>query len=701
MRYSLLIATTLLLLTISRFAYPNANTTRVRAIFQGCVACHGALFNILDVKDLVAKNIVQGQENSTLYKALTRAVNWMPKGKDPLPFEDKQAVLQWLVEGYPPFDELPPTVIKPLDENQISRCFRQDAFNGNQQIAKNFLYVQLANYYGTGPDDLSRLQEAVNKLFNQVSLSEISIGRPVACEGNPIAGMRFDLRDINQTRVAADDIIVVGQYPYFIDRRGIEGFEEAVENQKDILRITQSRTVPYIRADWLIETASRDPVYSNLLFHGVNVRDINDFERKFLRVNTQKLLLETEEAKVAIFRRSGVTLYNREVHEYPIDFFGANGIGYHLSYWKTFDVVNDIANRNFFAFPFGPFYDFYEKNFKFLENKAFINDATEIIVTGLPGGQFFSLFAGIAQKNVAIKEADTQVAQQTENTIHPILGAGRAQFGFTGKSGAILNGQSCNSCHSGSMNAFIDEGRGHLDLSTDFSNEQINFAHRSFYENQGQIDAHIKAANAAWASSMKLMGAKQTSYPPAQEPIFATSKAYLQDLDVCQFGLELGFVCNDIKNALSHAPDLARKLGLSETFSGRASRLNVEALQAQIAIDLNLGRAVIFKKGTEPPPPPPPICHLRITNKTEYPQKFEKLTFEKTSSYGPYYLNPGQVQDFEHDSDAILDACLFFESNRCIVTHGLRLKKCGTYEIRKREDGYSQFFEGVRATPRG
>lgn len=680
----------------------QANTDRVKAIFQAnCTACHGGpkpqLFDLLNVKELVEKNVVQGKDGSKLYQAITRIERWMPLGKDPLELADKQSILSWLTDGYPSFDgtiiDPPPATDAILGDNEISRCIRNYLFSKNQVLARDYFPVQLANYYGTSKLNLDRLAEAVTKLFNIVSVAEVdedSKGQFVACGKDPKAILMLNLRSLNQSRERADDIIRVGEYPYFIDRTGIEGFEEAVANQIDIIRILRTKTVPYIRADWLVDTASRDPVYSNLLFKDVVVNNIDDFERKFLGVDTFKQLFLTEEAKVAIFRRSGVTLFNRELHEYNLDLRMYQGATYRSTYWKTFDVVNDKDQRNLFAFPFGPFYDFYQlASVKFLQNRAFINDATEILFM-TPGGLASALFAGPGQNNKRIFEAQTEVATHAANSIHPVLGSGR--LGFTGKSGAILNGVSCLACHSG-MNAFVDEGKNHINLSTDFSNEQVNFQNRISYHDQLDIDTHVKATNAAYAVAQKAIGAKQVSYVDTQEPVFATAKSYNEDVGVCQFGLEHNFTCDGIKYALGHAPDLARKLGLSETGKGKASRLNIELLEPQIAVDLNLGRTVLFKKG-EPPPiiPPPPVCYVTIYNGTQYAQELKEVVFGD-KKYPHTYLNVGQTQKYDEHGDGRLDACLYYKGNTCVVTNKLFLKKCTNYQILVGANGYAYLNE--------
>lgn len=674
----------------SAFATPASDA--VKKIFQtNCTSCHGGttplLFNILDVKDLEAKGILQGAGNSKLYKALNRTERWMPLGKDPLSITEKTVVLDWLTEGYPPFETDPPPVGKILGYNEETRCIRKDLFSANQVLARNYRYAVLADYYGSNPASLERVAEAVTKLFNSVSLAEVSKeskGVFIECEGNPKAILRLDLRALNQSADAWDNIVLDGQYPYFVDRRGIEGFEEAVANEKDIADITRAKTVAFVRADWLVETGSRDPVYSNLLFKDVKVKNIDDFERKFLRVDTFKQLFVTEEAKVAIFRRSGVTLYNRELHEYPLDFTTTTGFTVRGTYWKTFDVINDKDQRNFFAFPFGPLtqaYPWYSFNqVNFLLNRAFINDATEVIVNlgASGGGQFYSLFDG---KGNRIQEADTQVAFQAANAVHPIVGAGRN--GFTGKGGAVINGTGCFACHSG-MNTFVEEGRKHVNLSTDFSNEQINVFNRISYVDQVEVDDHVKAVNAAYAVSQKSLGAKQVAYVDNQEPIFATTKTYLDDVDVCGFGMELNFTCDQIKNALSHAPDLARKLGLSETLKGKASRLNIEALQAQIARDLNLGVAVVFKKHDEPVE----VCKVGLVNKTKYPQELTKVVFGVDKVYDKQFLGVNESITYDEKTAGRLDACFYYRADRCIVHKALAFNKCTDYQILSDSSGY-------------
>lgn len=672
--------TVLMLLCLYAF---GDNTADVKAIFDSsCVKCHGGAsaikFNILDVRELADKGIVQGGGDAKLYKSLNRPTQWMPLGSEPLPIEQKEKILAWLNAGYPAFD-VPQPALDPISYGDEVQCMAEDLGTLPKANRRYTRYLLFGRYYNEGGlDNLERALEASTKLLNSTSFSpHISQLLPIACNGVKNAILRLDLESFNFNEADWDNFVVRGKYPYFIlffDKEDFGFYEDKVFFETDCVKGGYCQTIPFVRGDWFVSYVSQPPLYYDALFKRKKIDSVKDLEF-LLGVDTQRQLFVDYEARRAISRRSGVTNYNRAVDHYELDFW-VGGVKYPSHYWKTFDTLGDKAQdkRNLFAFPFGPQFSWYNLFPSYIRDRSFLFDAEEIL-WAMPNGTLGSFLADGQGKR--IDEALTEVAYHKANTNHYI----------GSKPGAILAGVSCFACHSG-MNVFKDEGLSYIKASTDFTNAQVDFAKLIFYKDQAEITAHISDHNKLYATAAKVMQAKDVVYVDVKEPIFSTAKQYFDDISVCELGSELGFDCGEMKTRLLHAPELALLLGLGETLNGKVSRPNIEYLFADIAKDLNLGKQVIFTGHVDPPPP---VCKLSIANNTAYSQRIEALIFNNNTTYRDFWLQPGQSRVFEHDSQALVTSCLVYTNGWCVNHKNVTLDRCKSYGIVRKSDGRSYF----------
>jgi hypothetical protein len=660
----------------------------VKAIFQAkCTSCHGGAspikFDLLNVPELVAKGVVQGGADSVLYKSLNRPTKWMPLGGEPLPIAEKETILNWLNAGYPPFEPVtPPTqVVTYGDEVE---CMVKDALSQPSHVHEYLRYLPFSRYHNEGAQqNMDRAIEAANKFLNSISMSpHIENVHPVECGGAKSAIVRFNLEDYNLTPRDWDNVIVRGKYPYFIlyfDKEDFGFYEDKLFQLTDCVKGGECQTLPFARGDWFVATASKAPIYYDLLFKGVKVETVHDLE-KYLGVDTYEQLFVTEEARAAIFRRSNVTNYNRLLHTYQLPFW-IGGVKYDSLYYKSFDTLGDKAaeKRNLFAFPFtGLAYSWYStltQKFQDIKERIGVFDANEILWQNANGTISSWLSDG---KERRIDEALTEIAYHKANS-HPYIGT---------KPGAIVAGTSCYGCHSG-MNVFHDEAKSYIVASTDFTNAQVNFAKKLFYKDQAEIAAHLASTNGTYAQAQKVMKAKDVVYVDYEEPIFSTSRQYFDDIGVCELGAELGRDCGTMKTELIHAPQLALLLGLGETLNGRVSRVNVEVLMPEIAKQLDYGLQVVFKGHVDPPPP---VCKFTITNNTNYYQELTVIDFTGGNKYLKVGLQKnGGSRTWDHDAAPTVSACLSYTNGWCIKHENKVLNKCSSYGIVRKNDGYSYF----------
>lgn len=673
---------------------PSENTKKVKAILEkSCTLCHGGaapqLFNVFNASELASKNLVQGDVNSRFYQSLNRSTRWMPLGSNPLALDEKAAILQWLKDGYPDFDGKEP-IKPPVQEGQLRyenevRCIAEDAVSYGKKYgldySKFLRYVTLSPYYNLGAlRELNRAHEAIDKLLNSVSLAQnIYFTKPIACNGVPNAILRINLEDFNLQPEDWDNFLINGKYPYAVAFFENEDF---AFYEKEIAFFTQAQTIAFIRGDWFITHVSQPPLYYDALFKKEKVNTLQQLE-KFLKVDTFEQLFKTYEAKRAIIHRSGVTNYNRIIDRYELEYVSKGAVE-KAAYWKTFDVIEDkIADqKNFFAFPFGPLFTFYKSLFpKFLLDKVFNFDATEIIWENENGTLGFFLANG---KEERIDFADTRVAQH-----HNDKAPGIAQLIQKQAPTTVVNGVSCFSCHSG-MNNFVDEARNHIAKSSDFDNLEVDHANLLLYKNKQESDFYLNQSNVRYAKGATALKATKVVYLDTEEPIFASTKDYIYDTQVCKFGAELGYTCDEIKEKLYHAPEVARLLGISESLVGRASRENIERNFARIVQDLNIGVQVVFEAKKKEPPvviKPDPVCEIVLHNKTNLYQRVEKAVFN-TKTYGQEYIAPGKTAVFAEKGQATVNACAFYEHNKCVVLNNLLLEACTHYDFYPWSDGY-------------
>ena len=169
-------------------------------------------------------------------------------------------------------------------------------------------------------------------------------------------------------------------------------------------------SLPYLRADWFVATATRPPLYHTLLNLPEDARTLEEQ----LKVDVAADFLRDKLARAG-FASSGVSSQNRLVDRHPA-LYGA--------YWKSYDFKRNDGTSNLFRHPLGP---------TFADNpyprQAFEHAGGEIIFN-LPNGlQGYLLVDGKGQR---IDAGPVEVVSDALRT------SGTA---------AIVDGLSCMACH--------------------------------------------------------------------------------------------------------------------------------------------------------------------------------------------------------------------------------------------------------------
>lgn len=620
----------------ARVAAANPVAERVRSIFSAnCNSCHGkgasggagVMADILDRDGLVRDGFVdlKTPPSSRIFLAISRSSRQMPLGKPPLSLSDKSTILDWIKAGAPAWtDPLP--ILNPgqIAYEQIVACIDQDvkALDYKKRgDARNYRYFQLDNVYNTGVRaSFITLGWALDKALNQLAFGPTKITNATKVDSFGVI-RRIDLRDFNRNEDEFD-VVLLGKYLYAIDyskgnyytrqQRDDIAFYEA-----EIAKLTRSPRA-FIRADFFVDQGLGDLYYQFLFPKRGQADNLQQLERT-LDVNANQAIADFEVSSSAI-RRSGVSVFNRIIHRYDST-YDLMGVKTTTSYWKTFDVINEIAQRNFFAFPLGP----EGVKFDFFTAKVFKFDAGEEIF-GLPNG-LQGYFIADAKGN-RLQEAAINVAVDRDN-VSPFLGSAP---------GVVKAGISCNHCHSGGVNAYTDQLLYHSARTSGLTASEIN-AINQLYPVQSVLNTSFNTYNTTFLTSHRVIAADPITTVSSSEPTWLADRTYQDYQSVDQVAAEVGLTTDEFNTCLFHSPDLAQAIGLADPTLGRVTRANLDKEFGRIALDCGLGNQVLFKKRgvVRPPvrpiadPKPKPWCELILKNNSGLTVEFT-LTYDDTGT---------------------------------------------------------------------
>jgi hypothetical protein len=178
-----------------------------------------------------------------------------------------------------------------------------------------------------------------------------------------------------------------------------------------------------LRGDWFVATASRPPLYHQLLQLPGTERELE----KALHIDVEADIRSERVARVG-FNESGVSRNNRLIERHKTS-YGA--------YWKSYDFAENSGPQNLFERPLGPGSD----------NRSFRHAGGEIIFN-LPNGlQGYMLVNGNGQR---LDKGPTDIVSDPKRPDR-----------------AVENGLSCMSCHSRGVNPKADQIRTHVLLRQD------------------------------------------------------------------------------------------------------------------------------------------------------------------------------------------------------------------------------------------
>jgi WD40 repeat protein len=555
-RASRLFAVALLLAPLSAAAAePDAAdlARKAQAILKAnCYRCHGqegavegGMNYILDLEKLVLrKKVVPGQpDKSPLYKKLVN--NLMPPpDEQPRPSEADRALLrQWIEGGAPKLPSGPERIA--ISDADVLHFILADLEQSERRGRRFQRYFSLAHLYnaGLGADELQTYRNAVAKLLNSLSWHP-KITRPVAIDPNQTI-LRIDLRDFMWDANLWNRLL--SEYPYgiFLD----------TATARSVAVATATR-MPVVRADWFVATASRSPLYYDLLQLPAN---LSELERN-LRVDVATNIQQERVARLG-FNGSGVSRNNRILERHD---------AVHGAYWRTYDFesiplnLTDRQNllpdrRNIFAYPLGP--GNLENNFQHAGGEVIFN---------LPNG--LQAYLLVNANNVRIERANTAIVSDPKRPDR-----------------AVEAGLSCMSCHYRGINPKSDQIREYVDKNPKaFSRADADLI-RALYPPEKKTKALMDADAERFRKAVEACGAKVS----AGETIATIALRYEADLDMPAVAAELSLSPKEFLERLGKSELLARNFGSLRVEGGTVARQVLIQAFGDMVKELRLG--VLFQ----------------------------------------------------------------------------------------------------------
>ena len=382
-------------------------------------------------------------------------------------------------------------------------------------------YITLTHLHNACAEtkELEVYRQAVIKLVNHLSSESdlVRLNTSVADEENTV--LRINLLDVGWSE--ADWEKLASAYPYAV-KPDLRKFD---------FMATQMKTkVPYLRGDWLAFTASRPPIYHELLklpktFDGLQKKlgvDVNANIKKFL-------------AQRSGFQRSFVSQNNRLIERHSIS------TGY---FWTSYDFAGNKGKQSLFEHPLGP------------EGKdAFTHDGGETIFS-LPNGMngYYLNAADGAQ----LDKGPTEIVRDIDR-----------------KDLAVTNGISCFGCHDQGIRLAKDDIRGHIINNRNFSKE-VREAVEALYIKQEEMDRILRQDTERFQAAMLKADLDPSLKLGGIEMIGALSKQYEKNMDLGLVAAEFGLAPDAMKKAAADVGGDAQTLVRRLEQQGYVPRDNLE-----------------------------------------------------------------------------------------------------------------------------
>lgn len=394
-----------------------------------CWRCHngegseGGDFDILSPDDLAGHDLVTpgDADGSTIIGRIARGE--MPPKPARLFVEEGETLRNWIAAGAPPFSE--DQAARPfLSLRQVLTTIRdhlRDVERDERHHLRFFTLHNLHNNPRVLDRDLQLYRAALSKTLNSLSWKPRIVLPKSLDEARTL--YVIDVRNYDWDRTDGWSKLMAA-YPYGLKYGNLR--DETLRRLDENIEDLTDCVLPVLRADWFITTATRPPLYYQIL----DIPHTAGALERTLQVDIRANFLNPSPERIARagFSRSGVSGQNRLVERHD----AAYGF-----YWKSYDFAPDSGRTKLTRFPLGPLNLFPDGGHPH-RSQAFVHDGGEII---------FSLPNNL-QGYMLIDGEDRRI------DAGPIEVVGDALK--TSGTNAIVNGVSCMSCHKHGMIRFQD-----------------------------------------------------------------------------------------------------------------------------------------------------------------------------------------------------------------------------------------------------
>lgn len=415
-----------------------------------------------------------------------------------------QAVYDW-IKGLGDVAVAACTGRKLIDEETIVRTIAADLEALPEHRRKGMRYITLSNFYSACAEetDMVRYRQGVVKLLNSLSRnSDVLKMRTIDPEKTIVA---FNLDDLDWT--AEDWNRIIGSYPY--------AMKPDVTVYDTVASVTDT-PLAWVRGDWFAFTASRPPLYYDLLKLPQSFAELEKDEEVDIKSNIEKFL-----AKRAGFQKSGVSKHNRLIERHAIS------TGY---FWTSYDFKGDKPGQSLFVHPLGPD-----------GPDAFKHDGGETIFS-LPNG-FQAYYLNTAAGG-RLDKGPTEIVLDDSQLDR-----------------AVTNGISCMGCHNQGIRQATDDVRAHVLHDRIFSKE-IREQVAALYPTPEEFKALLDEDASRFKNAMLRAGLDPDldSQKVGVESINYLSKAYEKSIDLKIAAAEYGLAADAFAQGLSDAGGEAQQL---------------------------------------------------------------------------------------------------------------------------------------------
>ncbi len=511
-----------------------------------CARCHapggtikGGFDYVLQPDLLTARSkLVPGKAaDSELFK-LVRDGDMPPRKEKVRPTPEELAVLRDWIDGGAT-DWRPSGPRSFIADADLFRAIRADLEALPAQQRRFYRYFSLANLANAGrsDEDLAITRLALSKLVNSLSW-HARLTAPVVV---PIAHAPTAASSPVLLRV---DIRAYKWNPRLWDRAAAFNPYRLGNNSPDArvcIHLTGTET-PFLRADWFVATASRPPLYYDMLEMPSTDRGVE----RLIQVDPAADIDEQSVARAG-FNGSGVSKNNRLIERHDAT-YGA--------YWKTYDFSENTERQNLFQHPLGPA----------PANNAFVQAGGEMIFN-LPNG-LHGYFL-VDRNGKRIDRGPVEIVSDPQRPDK-----------------AVEAGLSCMSCHAAGFIHKADQVRAHvLKNPQAFPKADIDTV-KGLYPSDPKFRSLIDEDNKRFLQALANLGVKKDDAP---EPVTTVTLRYEGVIDLAGAAAEAGLKPEEFTQRLAKSASLSRALGALRAKGGSVQRETFVVAFPEMVRELRLG----------------------------------------------------------------------------------------------------------------